>query len=192
MISKTASVVCFVAIASALQPSDETLDAEVYRAALAAVHRAVAANASQRHAVVASTYDPSAMWRDMDAITRTHAPYLDPRVRLAYAKPDTVTSFLRAAQIRSSLPTLALGASFELVSEKDLPVDADWSEFRKRTGLAAGAFSVSGIGYDAIGTQALVYVLYQCGMLCGSGHFVLLERPADRWRVVKVDLHVES
>ena len=193
-------IVCFVAITATFQLTDKAVDAEVYRAALAEVYRAVLPGSdadgrepSRRHALIASTYDPSNLWRSLDAVTVKAMPFLDPRVRLAYAQPDTVTSFLRAIGVRSSLPKeLRLGESFEVVNEKDLPNAGDWTEFQKRTGLAAGAFSVSRIGYDASRTQALVYVSYQCGTLCGSGRFVLLERAADRWRVVRVDLYIES
>jgi hypothetical protein len=41
----------------------------------------------------------------------------------------------------------------------------------------------SHIGFNAGRTQAIVYVSYVCGGMCGDGHYVLLERTGRRWRI---------
>jgi hypothetical protein len=41
------------------------------------------------------------------------------------------------------------------------------------------------VGFNAAMNQAMVYIQHACGGLCGSGHYVLLEKNADQWRVVK-------
>jgi hypothetical protein len=33
--------------------------------------------------------------------------------------------------------------------------------------------------------QALVYIEHGCGGLCGTGHYVLLEKGVDGWKVIK-------
>ena len=67
-----------------------------------------------------------------------------------------------------------------------------WRDFERRNALAPGSVSVSRIGFDPSGSQALLYVDFACGSLCGSGRFVLLERVGSTWRVVKIDGYVES
>lgn len=43
----------------------------------------------------------------------------------------------------------------------------------------------SHVGFDRDRTQALVYVSYTCGGLCGDGQYVLLERSARGWRIAR-------
>lgn len=43
--------------------------------------------------------------------------------------------------------------------------------------------SFSHIGFNPGRTQALVYVSYVCGGMCGDGHYVLLEKSGGRWRI---------
>ena len=44
---------------------------------------------------------------------------------------------------------------------------------------------MSPIGFNAPHHQALVYVGNSCGMLCGAGYLVLLEKKKDKWVVQK-------
>ena len=43
---------------------------------------------------------------------------------------------------------------------------------------------MSRIGFDASGSQALLYVSYSCGSLCGYDYFVLVEHRSDGWHAV--------
>lgn len=173
---------------SAQAPPDE---AEVYRAALAAMRFDTLGSTRTKHALLASTFDPSGMWSGPDGDVIKGAPYLDPRRRLTYAKPETVDSFLVAIKTRQPLPaSLGRMAAFLLVDQRELPAigaQDGWNDFERRHSLAPGTVSVSRIGFDRSRAQALVFVDFVCGPLCGSSSFVLLERDGAAWRVVKID-----
>jgi hypothetical protein len=179
-----------------LQLQAPVAEAEVYRVALAAMHFEPLGSTSKKHALIAATFDPGPMWRGLSEDAIKNAPYLDPRRRLTYAKPETVESFLAAIETQRPLPP-AIGrlAAFLLVDEREaraITARDGWRAFERRHALAPGIVSVSRIGFDRSGSQALLYVSFVCGLLCGHDDFVLLERGDAAWRVVKIDGYSES
>ena len=60
-----------------------------------------------------------------------------------------------------------------------------WKDFAAKYPNAAGFTIVSAIAFDASHRQALVYVGNSCGMLCGTGYVVLLEKKKDKWIAAK-------
>jgi hypothetical protein len=62
---------------------------------------------------------------------------------------------------------------------------SEWKDFAQKYPNAAGFTIVSAIAFDASHRQALVYVGNSCGMLCGTGYVVLLEKKKDKWIVAK-------
>jgi hypothetical protein len=60
-----------------------------------------------------------------------------------------------------------------------------WKDFAQKYPNTTGVTIVSAIGFDASHRQALVYVGNSCGMLCGSGYVVLLEKKKDKWMATK-------
>jgi hypothetical protein len=60
-----------------------------------------------------------------------------------------------------------------------------WKDFAQKYPNAAGFTIVSSIAFDASHRQALVYVGNSCGMLCGTGYVVLLEKKKDKWIAAK-------
>ena len=60
-----------------------------------------------------------------------------------------------------------------------------WDDFYKRYPDSGGLIVLSRVGFNAAMNQTMVYIQHACGGLCGSGHYVLLEKNADQWRVVK-------
>jgi len=136
------------------------------------------------------------MWRGLDKETIESAPYLDPKHRLTYARPDTVDSFLEAIETQRRLPKeLRSLQDFLIVEQPELRAIVardQLTAFERRHALAPGTVAVSRIGFDASGSQALLYVAFSCGLLCGHGTFILLERNAGRWDVVKIDGYMVS
>ena len=181
------------AAAPQVQPPEE---AEVYRVALQAVQFESLGSRFKRHVLIATTFDPGGMWRDLDEQMIKAAPYLDPRRRLTYVKPETVESFLTAITAQKPLPKELRRVPALLLVEtaeaRAITARNGWRDFERRNALAPGTVSVSRIGFDPTGSQALLYVDFVCGSLCGSGSFVLLERSGSTWRVVKIDSYVES
>ena len=175
---------------------NEAVEAEVYRVALAAMTFESLGSHFRRHALIASTVDPGTLWRGLGKEVIESAPYLDPKRRLTYAKPDTVDAFLIAIDTQRPLPKrLRSLKDFLVVEQRELRALVARDEltaFERRHSLAPGTVSVSRIGFDASGSQALLYVSFSCGSLCGEGIFVLLERGPWGWHVVKIDGYMVS
>jgi len=60
-----------------------------------------------------------------------------------------------------------------------------WDEFYKRYPDSGGLIALSRPGFNPAMNQAIVYISHNCNALCGTGHYVLLEKSADRWKVVE-------
>lgn len=60
-----------------------------------------------------------------------------------------------------------------------------WQEFYKRYPNSEGLVVLSRVGFNTSMNQVLVYIGHTCGGLCGTGHYVMLEKGAGGWRVVK-------
>ena len=60
-----------------------------------------------------------------------------------------------------------------------------WKDFTKKYPNAAGFTIVSAIGFNASHNQALVYIGNSCGVLCGNGYIVLLEKKRGKWIAAK-------
>ena len=89
-----------------------------------------------------------------------------------------------------------VGVIVNLVTEEDLrPIrktlkddiagGAYTEAFEKKSPTAGKQVWFSRIGFDKLKTQALVHVGYSCGHLCGYGHFVLLTKYKDGWKIKK-------
>ena len=56
-----------------------------------------------------------------------------------------------------------------------------WEGFRQVFPNAAGYLMVSGVGFNADKTLALVYLEHHCGKDCGGAHFYVLQRREGVW-----------
>lgn len=63
-----------------------------------------------------------------------------------------------------------------------------WEEFYKRYPGSSGFIILSRVGFNAVMNQALVYIHHGCGGLCGTGHYVLLEKSGNDWRAIKKNM----
>lgn len=86
-------------------------------------------------------------------------------------------------------PNLDLGGTYHLLSDAEFAdyfgnTDSTaWERFEAQ--YNAHAFgSYSRVGFNGDGTQALVYRGVVCGVLCGSGGYVLLEKVNGVWEIV--------
>ena len=67
--------------------------------------------------------------------------------------------------------------------------EAGWSRFFRRYPVSDGIVRLSRPALDHSGTQALVYLEFQCGAECGSGRMVSLTRqPGQAWQVAGGEL----
>ncbi len=110
---------------------------------------------------------------------------------LDVTNPATKADFDSKAKLSCDLtanPGLSAGLVFISPKERDelFSKNTDpWKDFVKKYPNAAGFTIVSPIGFNAPHHQALVYVGNSCGMLCGSGYLVLLEKKKDKWIAAK-------
>lgn len=59
----------------------------------------------------------------------------------------------------------------------------NWTKFYEKYPDSGGFIMLSNVGFSKTGDQALVYVVHWCGDLCGTGHYVLLSKDEDKWKV---------
>ena len=60
-----------------------------------------------------------------------------------------------------------------------------WGEFYRQFPDSGGLIALSRAGLDSGGNQAIVYISHSCGGLCGTGHYMLLVKNGQRWKVQK-------
>jgi hypothetical protein len=87
----------------------------------------------------------------------------------------------------TTIPGLSTAVVFVSPQERDefFSKASEWKDFTQKYPSAAGFTIVSAIGFNASHKQALVYVGNSCGMLCGGGYIVLLEKKKDKWIAAK-------
>ena len=97
------------------------------------------------------------------------------------AKTKLMCDLATNAGLRGSVVFVSVNERDEIFSKSTDP----WKDFTKKYPNAAGFTIGSAIGLNAAHNQALVYVGNSCGMLCGSGYMVLLEKKKDKWIAAK-------
>jgi hypothetical protein len=79
--------------------------------------------------------------------------------------------------------------SYSLISRKEITdyvndkTGGGWNTFYQKHPKASGFVEFSTVGYNASGSEALVYLGHRCGLNCGTGHFYLLAKKNGRWVV---------
>lgn len=58
-----------------------------------------------------------------------------------------------------------------------------WQDFYNKYPKSGGYFDFSTVGYNSAHSEALAYVGYHCGWMCGTGELLLLEKQAGKWHV---------
>ena len=124
----------------------------------------------------------------MAAFTAASPP--DRKELLDSASTATKNDFDAKAKLNCDLDTnaaLGVAVTFMNPDERDelFSKATGWKDFAQKYPNATGFTIVSAIGFDASHRQALVYIGNSCGMLCGTGYVVLLEKKKDKWIVAK-------
>lgn len=103
---------------------------------------------------------------------------------------DTVEHFNSRQKSSCHLkPQLDAAISYRFLSQEDEDKffkkkgPRGWQDFYKKYPKSSGFWSLSPVGCDTSGTEALVYVGHHCGGLCGTGHLVLLAKESGHWAV---------
>lgn len=102
-------------------------------------------------------------------------PTLHPSAYIRY-----LLGSLRSHPVR---PRLTLPVAYRLASAEEVATyGQDWKRWEALFPNAAGYFALSNVGFNADGTQALLYVEHVCG-LCGHGGYILMRKANGRWSV---------
>jgi hypothetical protein len=160
-------------------------DDAIYSAALTKV---ILKDRNDRRQLVLLSQTSSAYPPGMAAFTASSTP--DKKELLDAASTATKNDFDAKAKLNCDLTTnaaLSAGVVFMSPTESDefFSKASGWKDFAAKYPNAAGFTIVSAIAFDASHRQALVYVGNSCGMLCGTGYVVLLEKRKDKWVAAK-------
>jgi hypothetical protein len=160
-------------------------DAAIYSAALTKV---ILKDRDDKRQIVLLSQTSAAYPPGMAAFTASTTP--DRTELLDAASTVTKNDFDTKAKLSCDLATnadLRARAIFMSPQEKDefFSKASGWKDFAQKYPNATGFTIVSAIGFDASHRQALVYVGNSCGMLCGSGYVVLLEKKKHKWIATK-------
>ncbi len=102
----------------------------------------------------------------------------------------TIDAF-REANLRTApfRPSFHPSFNYELLDLNRLysiPKGGDWwGEYYKRFPGSQGVLTLSRVGLNADGTQALFFVTNSCGGLCGGGRYVVMEKREGHWTIGK-------
>ena len=97
----------------------------------------------------------------------------------AFARANAETRPLCAC-FHSSVPVALVDSTVEPTPMTPPP---GWPEVSEK--YHAGPVALSGIGFDASSGQAVVFAGQSCGWLCAKTVFVLLEKRANRWVILR-------
>lgn len=128
-------------------------------------------------------YDYKSIWQKPEDYTRVMLEQLRP------ISLDTVKDFERANKEQSELSAkLNLTVKYVLL-DRQLPTNTPeayaerWRSFYEKYPNSPGIVSLSRVGFNASGDQAIVYVANTCGGLCGKGYYVLLTESSGSWKI---------
>ncbi len=108
---------------------------------------------------------------------------------LSPLSPETMSSYATLSARESLLePAFTTTVPWRLVSQAAL--DTIFSQCPRGWEILSGRFpgcqgyvTLSGIGRNLAGDEALVYTEDHCGVLCGEGTFILLRKIDEAWKV---------
>jgi len=155
---------------------------------LAALTKVVLKDRDDKRQIVLLSQTSAGYPPGMAAFTASSTP--EKKELLDSASTATKNDFDAKAKLNCDLTANAeLSAAVVFMSPKEsdelFSKVSGWKDFAQKYPNAAGFTIVSAIAFDASHRQALVYVGNSCGMLCGTGYVVLLEKKKDKWIAAK-------
>jgi hypothetical protein len=155
---------------------------------LAALTKVVLKDRNDKRQIVLLSQTSAGYPPGMAAFTASSTP--EKKELLDSAATATKNDFDAKAKLNCDLTANAeVSAAVVFMSPKEsdelFSKVSEWKDFAQKYPNAAGFTIVSAIAFDASHRQALVYVGNSCGMLCGTGYVVLLEKKKDKWIVAK-------
>jgi hypothetical protein len=102
-------------------------------------------------------------------------------------KPETIQSFTAQNAKRQSITSPAKGSlKVELLDKKEAQDTVEYGRWKKLFTAypdSSGVVSLSKVGFDKTGTQALVYIANVYGEDAGQGTILFLQKIGQQWKV---------
>jgi hypothetical protein len=160
-------------------------DAAIYSVALTKV---ILKDRNDRRQLVLLSQTSAGYPAGMASFTASSTP--DKKELLDSASNETKSDFDAKAKLNCDLTRsteLKTSVAFITPAERDelFSKTSGWRDFAQKYPNAAGFTIVSAIGFNHSHNEALVYIGNSCGMLCGTGYVVRLEKKKDKWIATK-------
>ena len=106
-------------------------------------------------------------------------------------KRDNRASRVLSHSIRTEMPYVFVPSTEieDMFSSHTSPAEG-WNKFYKRYPDSHGLVEFSAVGFNSQKTKALIYVVRQCGGLCGTGGYEFLVKRNGEW--VKADIRAHN
>jgi hypothetical protein len=88
--------------------------------------------------------------------------------------------------LRTKFPMVQLSAAVRRDLAKERDPRRFWPGFFRMFPGSPGWIELSRVGFSRDGNSAVILVEYGCGALCGGTRYVLLNRKAGAWHIVRV------
>ena len=165
----------------ATSPDDDA----IYSAALTKV---ILKDRNDRRQLVLLSQTSAGYPAGMASFTASSAP--DKKELLDSASTETKSDFDAKAKLNCDLTRnteLKTSVVFMTAAERDelFSKTRGWRDFAQKYPNAVGFTIVSAIGFNHSHNEALVETGNSCGMLCGTGYVVRLEKKKDKWIATK-------
>jgi hypothetical protein len=110
-----------------------------------------------------------------------------------FISPQTLEDCKTKNKVPKKLKRFESSIDYVFLGEKDLEeifkAGTDgWQNFYKRYPGSSGFIALSQIGFNKTMDQALVFITDVCGMECGVGRYILLQRNSEGWQVIKAHM----
>jgi hypothetical protein len=111
-------------------------------------------------------------------------PLKDYRGRFPSIQPQTVSDYAAKNKHSQLLkPSFNVKVKYVIVEAAEINGGPGSEGFDKKFDGSKGYMRLSGPGFNQDHSQALVYMSYICGGLCGHGFFVFLTKTKGEWKV---------
>jgi hypothetical protein len=102
-------------------------------------------------------------------------------------KPETIQNFIKQNSARQPVTTPAKGSlKVDLLDGKEAQETVQFGRWKKLFSAypdSSGVVSLSKVGFDKTGTQALLYVANMYGQDSGQGTILFLQKIGPQWKV---------
>jgi len=141
----------------------------------------VIVNVTRSDEPITDDKDKPIPWKKFSKTLRMEAPIL---------KATTIDAF-RAVNVQQALlrRSFHLPIDYELVDSSEISSIFDnggeWPDYYRKYPGSQGVMTLSRVGFSADGKQALFYASNACGVKCGSGEYVVMEKRGSSWVIAK-------